>query len=315
MDRFSSMEAFVKVVADGGFAPASRGLRISPAMVGKHVRGLEARLGVRLLNRTTRAVSLTEAGRAYHARCVAILHSIAEAERTAEASNERPRGPLRITVPVGATASWIGPAIADFAATYPDVAMDVVCEDRVADLVQERFDVAIRIGVLSNSSMVARKLAPVALVLCAAPTYLARSGTPRTIEDLSKHSGLAYAYQWAGDGWSLNGEDGAERVVHMMNPVHRSNNGSVIQALALRGAGIAQLPLFMVEVDLAAGHLVEILPDRRPQDRWIHVIYPSGQQPVRTVRAFVDHLVPNCKAAQMAATAEGEIPRYREAAS
>lgn len=290
MDRFGSMEAFVRVVDAGGFAPAARALRLSPAMVGKHVRSLEARLGSRLLHRTTRSVALTDAGREFYERCRVILREVDEAERGAVARQQHPAGLLRVAAPAVFKDLRLAAAFTGFARAFPEVELEISCDDRVVDLVQGGFDVAVRLGRLPDSSLIARKLAPVHIVVCGAPAYLDRVGTPELLSDLARHRCLGYAYQWSGEGWAFAAEDERDLVVRLSGPAHRSNSAAVLRSLALAGEGLTQLPTFVVGEDLAAGRLVEVLAAHRPRGRWVHVVYPPGRHLPAAVRAFVDFL-------------------------
>ena len=290
MDRFASMEAFVQVVDQGGFAPAARALRISPAMVGKHIRSLEGRLGSRLLNRTTRSVALTDVGRDLYERCRLILHDVDEAERGAAARQQRPAGVLRVAAPAAFTDVLLAEVFARFVAVFPQIELDADCDDRVIDLVKGGFDVAVRLGRLPDSSLRARRLAPLSIVACGTPDYLQRAGTPRLLSDLAGHRCLGYANNWAGEGWAFSAEGKRDLVVRLSGPAHRSNSAAVLRGLALAGEGLAQLPTFIVGEDLAAGRLVEVLAEHRPRGQWVHAVYPPGRHLPASVRAFVDFM-------------------------
>ena len=200
MDRFVGMAVFAKVVESASFAAAARHFDISPAMVTKHVRRLEERLGVRLLNRTTRRVSATEVGQNYYERCLRILSEVEDAERAAGDLQAAPRGLLRVTASVSFGAHQLAPAIADYLVAYPDVSVDLILQHNYVDLVEERIDLAIRLGQLSVSSLIAKKLYAVEMVLCASPGYLAANGTPQRPRDLVKHNCLIYTYAARGSG-------------------------------------------------------------------------------------------------------------------
>ena len=291
MDRFAAIEAFVRVVESGGFAAAARSLRLSPAMVSKHVATLEARLATRLLHRTTRRVSLTDAGQAFYDRATLVLRELDDAERLTTAFQARPEGLLRLTAP-SAFASRLSPILSQFAEAYPGVRLDVLCDDKVVDLVENRLDLAIRIGRLPDSSLVARKIMPAPVAVCAAPSYLAARGTPSKLEDLVHHDCIAYTHQWAGEGWAFANADGTgEIVVRLANTPYRTNNAEIQRTLALSGKGLAQLPRFIVEEDIAAGRLVPVLTGMPNLDRWVHAVYPPGRQLPLTIRIFIDFLI------------------------
>lgn len=295
MDRLSSLTAFVQAVDLGGFAAAARQLRLSPAMVGKHVAFLEAQLGTRLLHRTTRRLTLTDAGRIFYDRAVRILREFEDAVRLTASYQENPEGLLRVTAPV-ALASRLAPLMADFASTYSKVRLDIICNDRVVDLVEQGFDLAIRVGRLPDSSLIARKLAPAPAIVCASPAYLQRRGIPNGLEDLKHHDCIAYEHQWAGGGWAFSNADrSGEIVVRLPAVAYRTNNLDVQRAMVLAGKGIAQLPLFSVEADIAAGRILPILEDVPTLERWLHAVYPPGRQIPLSLRVLVDFLVERFK--------------------
>jgi DNA-binding transcriptional LysR family regulator len=226
MDRLLSMEVFVAVVELGSLTAAAARHEMSPAMAAKHIKGLEARLGLRLMNRTTRRQSLTEAGQAYFARCKVILSDIRDAEQGAEAMRAAPRGHLRITSTVTFGSFALAPAIADYLSEYPDVSVDLALSDAVEDVVASRYDLAVRIGEPADSSLVARKIGRYQMIICAAPAYLQRHGTPETASDLARHQCLDFSYWNRRTGWRLNSEDGGAAY-----PAGRfvSNNGQALR--------------------------------------------------------------------------------------
>jgi DNA-binding transcriptional LysR family regulator len=289
MDRFASLQAFHRVVDEGGFAAAARSLRLSPAMVSKHVKDLEAQLGVRLLQRTTRRVALTDIGTVFYERSCRVLADLAAAERMASTSQDEPAGLLRVAAPAQFGELHFASALPDFAARHPRIRLEISCDDKVIDLVEGRFDAALRIGKLPDSSLVARKLAPISVLVCAAPAYLAEHGVPASPEALLHHPCLQYDYQWAGRGWDLRLDDGASSTaVRLGDSPYRSNNGEILRQFAIAGHGLAQLPDFMVVQDIIAGRLVEVLDRYRPEDRWVHAVVPPGHHLSATVRAFID---------------------------
>ena len=290
MDKLRSMEILVAVVDQGSFTAAAETFRISPVMVGKHIRQLEERLGTRLLARTTRRQSLTEIGRQYVEQCRQILAQIAAAETGAEAMRATPRGKLKITAPVSFGSECIAPLMADYLAAYPDVSLELNLNDRMADLVEEGFDAAIRIGALEDSGMVARPLRPYAMVICASPAYLARHGTPRTPDDLARHECVDFM-QWSRHmRWRLSGKaarhDGAADESRF-----RSNNGQALRMAALHGFGIVMQAEILLAGDIAAGRLVPLLADYVPAPRLMHLLYPRDRQPTPKLTTFIDFLL------------------------
>jgi DNA-binding transcriptional LysR family regulator len=289
MDRITGLSVFAKVVEGSSFAAAARHFGLSPAMVSKHILALEERLGARLLNRTTRRVSPTEIGRVFYERATRILADIDDAEQEASALQTTPRGLLRISGPLSFGTRQLAPAIADYLAACPAIEIDVTLSDRVADLVEEGFDLAIRIGRLADSSLVARRIAPCLLVACAAPAYLKKHGAPRRPADLAAHNCLGYSYAALRNEWRFSGPDGMEsvRVTGRLN----ANNGDILRLAALGGEGIILQPSFIVADDLAAGRLVPILPGYAPDEIAIHAVYPHSRHLSVKVRSFVDFLV------------------------
>ncbi|MDR3534185.1 MAG: LysR family transcriptional regulator [Rhodopila sp.] len=290
MDRLAAMAAFVQVVERGGFTAAAEELRLSRAMVSKHVQDLEEHLGARLLNRTTRKVSLTEIGRVYHERCAEILAEIAETEGAVGDLQARPRGRLRINAPVSFGALHLAALIADYMEAQPEVTIALTLNDRVVDLVEEGYDLAIRIARLPDSSLIARRLAPCRLVVCASPGYLGAHGRPRHPRDLTGHNCLGYSYGQARGEWRFEGPDGAVAV--RVRGSLEANNGDVLRAVALRGRGLVLVPSFIVGEDLMAGRLIPVLPEYRVPELTIHAVYPHARHLSAKVRSFVDFLVP-----------------------
>lgn len=289
MDRLTEMEAFVQVVDNGGFTEAARRLNLSKSAVSKHVAALEARLAVRLLNRTTRRVSPNELGLAYYDRARLVLAGAQEAERMVTAMQATPTGSLRISAPVSFGIRQLSGAIAGFLAAYPEVDVDMVFDDRFVELVAESYDLAIRIGVLEDSSFKARKLAETRRVLVASPGYLAAMGAPRTLDDLGAHKLLHYSNLATGNFWRLRGANGDERHVRVGGRL-TVNNGDSLMTAAAAGLGIALLPSFIIGDALDAGRLVEVLPDRAPDLLGVYAIYPQGPFPQPKLRAVVDFL-------------------------
>ncbi len=289
MDRVTSLSVFVKVVEGSSFAAAARHFGLSPAMVSKHIVSLEERLGARLLNRTTRQVSPTEIGREFYERSTRILADLDEAEQAASALQATPKGLLRLNGPLSFGIRHLAPAIIDYLAACPEAAIDVTLSDRVVDLVDEGFDLAIRIARLADSSLIARRIAPCRIVACAAPAYLKKHGAPRRPADLTAHNCLGYSYAALRNEWRFTGPDGAEsvRIAGRLN----ANNGDVLRLAALRGEGIVIQPTFLIGDDLASGELVSILPGFVPDELVIQAVYPHSRHLSVKVRSFIDFLV------------------------
>lgn len=288
MDRLKSMEVFAKVVDMGSFVAAAEALGISRPMASKHVQSLEAQLGVRLLNRTTRKISLTEAGRSFHLRCQSIFEEIDEALIEAGNLRTEPRGTLRINAPITFGRAHLTRTLASFQTRYPDVSIDLTLNDRFVDIVDEGFDLAIRVGRLGDSSLIARKLAPCRLVVCAAPDYLEARGTPQHPCELSGHNCLIYGYFTQDKTWSFEEEGSVLNVP--VDGDFRTNLGEAVVEAAAAGRGIILEPSFTVAPYLEDGRLVPILADYRPRDLTIHAVYPSSRLLPQKVRMLIDHL-------------------------
>lgn len=299
MDRFEAITAFIKVVEAGSFARAAERLGVSVSSVSRHVAELEAHLDARLLNRTTRRLSLTEAGRAFHERCVQLLADLEEAEASAGAGTAVPRGTLRVSCGVSFGTQHVAPAVAAFMAKYPDVRLDLELSDRVVDLVDEGFDAAVRIGAVGGQNLVARRVGDTRLVCCASPAYLARYGEPRTPEDLARHACLLYQYLPQRDTWMFVDRAGAPRRVRVAGPAY-ANNGKFLATLAEAGVGICYEPDFIVGSAIRAGNLVAVLRSYGPVAGEINVVYASRRHLSAKVRAFADFLVERFKTPEWA---------------
>jgi DNA-binding transcriptional LysR family regulator len=291
LDRVTSMQVFVRVAALGSFSAAARALNLSQTMVTKHVAALEERLGVKLLHRSTRRLVLTEGGRTYLAACERILAEIEEAEASASLDRIEPRGILRLNVPLTFGFRHIAPAIPEFTRLHPAVSFDLGLADRYVDLIEEGLDLAIRIGRLKDSSLVARRLAACRTVVCAAPSYLKEHGTPQTLDDLARHNCLGYTLPSAigANRWTF-GTDG-ETVVPVQGNL-RANNGDALLAAAVAGQGLIYQPTFIVGDGLRDGSLVPVLGGYPTYQLGIHAVLPSGRQApakVRTFLAFLTH--------------------------
>lgn len=288
MDTLTSMKAFAAVVDTGSFAAASDRLAMSRAMTSKYVAHLEEHLGTRLLQRTTRKLTLTESGTAYYDRCVQILADIAEAEEGAVHHTESPRGTLRMTIPVSFGNLHMGPVIADYLKQYPEVKIDMLLTDRRVDLIEEGLDLAIRIGTLPESGLIAKKLGSDHVVICGAPDYLERHGIPKTPAELARHNCLTYSYSSSGDEWKLNGADGSHTV--KVSGSLRATNGDMVKLAALGGVGLIRQPTFLAAQDIRAGRLVEVLSEYTSSELGIYAVYPSRKHLSAKVRSFVDFM-------------------------
>ena len=291
-----ALTAFVRTVDRGSQAAAARELGITPAMVGRHLRALEDRLGARLLNRTTATQSLTEAGTAFFARATAVLEALDAAEHASADPGAVPRGLLRVNGPMVFGVRFLAEAVAAFCQAHPAVNVDLTLNDRVVDLVEEGFDVAVRIGRLAESSLVARRLASCRLVACASPEYLRRhGGAPDTPADLRRHNCLIYSYASAGgSAWTFvkPGRDGqnAEEYVRLSGTL-AANNGEALLEAALAGLGVIIEPTFIVCEALRTGRLVTLLPGYRLPELPIHAVFPSSRHLAPKVRGLVDFLL------------------------
>ena len=265
-------------------------MQVSQALVTKQIQELEGWLGARLLNRTTRRLSLTEVGTAFYDRAARILEAVEEARNAAGALHMAPRGRLRINAPVSFGLLHLAPAITDFLERFPDISVEMLVNDRVVDLLEGEFDVGVRIGRLRDSSLIARRIGPIRLAVCAAPEYLARHGEPKTPEDLAKHHCLEYTYFESRGEWRLLNPKGDEIVVPVSGR-YLANNADVLRTTAIAGGGVILLPTFIVGDDLRAGRLVRLLPDYPPPEQGLHALYPPGRHLSAKVRSFVDFLV------------------------
>jgi len=289
MDKLQAIVAFSSVVEAGSFARAAQRLDVSVSAVSRHVSELEAHLDARLLNRTTRRLSLTETGRAFYERSVQLLSDLAEAEEAAHAGTASPRGTLRITCAITFGTRHFAPVIASFAARYPDVRLDIDLSDRAVDLVDEGYDAALRIGLIGSQQLVGRKVAETRMICCAAPAYVARHGAPKKPEELARHRCLTYEYLGARNTWRFRAADGEEHAIRVSGPLH-SNSGRFLEAMAVEGLGIAYEPDFIVGPDLHAGHLVRLLERWELPSSPIYVVYPSRRHLSAKVRAFAEHV-------------------------
>ena len=289
MDRFLEMQTFNAVVDAGSFVGAADALNLSKAAVSRYVVDMETRLGVRLLHRTTRKLSLTEEGQVFYARSKELLANLQEAEDEATARSDAARGLLRINAPFTFGILHLAPLWGAFKAQHPKVSLDVTLADRLVDLVEEGYDMAIRIATLENSSLVSKRLATTRMVLCASPAYLQQAGTPLHPAELARHAVISYSYWSTKDEWRFTGPDGPVTV--KTHPCIHTNNGDTCRAAALSHQGIILQPSFLVGRDLAQGTLVELMPDYRSIELGIYAVYPTRKHVSAKVRALIDFLV------------------------
>jgi DNA-binding transcriptional LysR family regulator len=288
MDRFAEMQTFAAVVDAGSFVKAAEALAMSKAAVSRYVGELEARLGVRLLHRTTRRLSLTEEGQLFHARCRDLLAELAEAEAEITRGIAEASGLVRVNAPVTFGILHLAPLWGRFRALHPKVALDITLNDRVVDLVEEGYDLAVRIAALPDSTLVSKRLSTTRMLLCASPRYLADHGTPSHPGELAQHAVMAYSYLATRDEWHFDGPQG--RVSVRTQPWLRTNSGDTCRTAALAHQGIVLQPSFMVGDDVGAGRLVEVLPAYRGVELGIHAVYPTRKHVSPKVRLLIDFL-------------------------
>lgn len=288
MDKFLEMQAFVAVVDAGSFVKAADALGASKPAISRYVSDLEKRLGVRLLQRTTRRLSLTEEGQVFHARCKELLAGVDEAESEITSGGGEASGLVRLNVPVTFGVRHLAPLWGRFMEAHPKVTLDITLADRVIDLVEEGYDLAVRIATLPSSTLVSRRLATTRMVLCASPQYIRQRGEPVHPRELVDHQVLAYSYWSTKDEWHFDGPDGAVRV--KTRPRLHTNSGDTCRAAALSHQGVILQPTFLVGDDLAAGTLVELMPGYQSIELGIYAVYPTRKHVAAKVRALIDFL-------------------------
>jgi len=291
LDRITGMQVFARVAALGSLSAAARALGMSQTMATKHIAAIEDRLGVKLLHRTTRRLTLTDAGRNYLEAAERILVEIEDADAAAAAETTHVGGTLRLNAPVSFGIREIAPLLPELSRRHPALAVDLGLNDRNVDLIEEGWDLVIRIGTLADSSMIARRLASCRMAVCAAPSYLAEHGWPRTVADLERHACLGYTLsRTAGaDRWSFG--PGGKATVAIRSSL-KANNGDVLAAAAIAGQGIVYLPTYLVAREVAAGLLIPLKLDHDPIELGgVYAAYPADRRPPAKVRATVDFLV------------------------
>ena len=295
MDHISRLGVFIAVVQARSFAGAARDLGITSSAVSKQVQNLELDLQVKLLNRTTRNVSVTEEGAIYFERAKRALDDLQEAKEQIYELKSHPRGPLKVSLPLSLGVKYLGQAVAQFAATYPDVELDVSLDERFVDIVSEGFDLVLRIGSLKDTSLIARRLASCPFVLCASAGYLERNGTPKAPEDLLEHNVLAYTRNTGLHEWRFKDSEGQTGQVSLSGSF-KSDSGDVLCHTAVEGVGIAILPVFYAAEHLKSRRLLQLLPDYHTwPERDIHAVFQPNRFQSTRLRLFVDHLAATCK--------------------
>lgn len=290
MDRLTEMEAFATVVDQGGFTDAARKMGISKSAVSKHVSSLEARLGARLLNRTTRRVSPTEIGLVYYDRARRVLNDAGEADSIVSAMQSAPSGVLRMSVATDFGVSLLSPILDEFLADYPDISVNMVLKNRYVELISEGFDMAIRVGEMEDSSLRARKISETTQRLIASPKYFEQHGRPERIDDLNEHRLLHYSNQASANVWKITAPSGEVRQVRGTGWLTVNDGQSLLNA-AVKGMGIAYLPSFLYHDAMAEGLVEDVMPDLPETTLGIYAVYPPGRFTQPKVRAFIDFLV------------------------
>jgi len=289
MDSLTDIAVFVQVVDAGSFTAAAEKLGLSKSVVSKYVTRLEERLGARLLNRTTRRLSLTEVGHAFYTRSLQGLREIEEAEAEVSKLQSAPRGVLRLNAPMSFGIMHVAPALSGFLAQYPELSVDMSLDDRRVDLIEEGFDLAIRIGELPDSSLVARRLGPCRHVVCGSPDYFKKHGEPKTLEDLSNHNAIIYKYQDTPKEWHFVAPNKNIIRVAVSGNIQINNSLGLREAL-LQGAGITLTPTFVAGQDIKTGKLKAVLTDHKVMEVSIYAVYPQRRHLSPKVKAFVEYM-------------------------
>lgn len=281
---------FTKVVETKSFTGAADALGLPKSTVSRKLAQLEERLGVRLVQRTTRKLALTEIGEAYYERCARIVADIQSAEQVVTDMQATPRGRLRLTASVDFSTRWLGGIVADFLAAHPDINIELEATDRIVDLIEEGFDLAVRFGPLPESTLIARRLTALSLVLCASPEYLAKRGTPKTIDELDEHDHVLFTPSSRNQSWTLVGPGDATYEFGRPARFASNNFGSVIEVARAAG-GISLISEFMISTEIKSGTLVPVLPEWRTRPSEAHAVYAARQNMPPRLTLFLDHLV------------------------
>jgi len=293
MDKLACMRAFVTVVEAGGFSQAARRLDVSKALISKQINQLEESLDARLLHRTTRRVSTTSTGQAYFEQCRPLLDEFDQLDASLQFANATPMGELHVAAPATFAEMHLMSAVSEFASLYPDVIVNLDLTDRFVDLVEDRIDVAIRIGSLSDSTLVARKMGTISMLLCASPSYLTAKGEPRTPHQLIDHQCVLDSNYPGGRHWTLGSGD--KLVTIDMQPHIKVNSARAARELVLADHGVAFLPSFAVAEDISQGRLTKILPDYVSEPIGIYAVYLHRKHLSAKVRLFIDFVIDHCK--------------------
>lgn len=288
MDLITSMSIFNRIVEAGSFTAVARETGLSQPTVSKHVAELENRLGIKLLNRSTRQLSLTEAGKEYYDRCTRILNELEELESSVGQCRTEPTGTLRVNVPVTFGRMYLLPILWEFMRKYPDLKLDLVMDDGYVDLVKDGVDLAIRVGPLTDSTLIARKIGDSPRVTVVSPDYLAEHGEPKTLSDLEEHSCIVYTYLTTRNEWYFNGARGEEKL--RVSGHFSASSPDAIHDAVIAGVGIAVAPLWLIHDALTKGKVKAILTDYDPTPLEIHAVYPDRRYVPSRVRLFIDHL-------------------------
>jgi DNA-binding transcriptional LysR family regulator len=290
MSQLEDMRILVEIVDRGSFSAAALRLGQTKQLISRRIMALEDRLGVQLLVRTTRKLTLTELGLEYVERARRILVDVDDADQAMTSHVTQPKGTLRITTPLSFGQSHLSDILAGFLSLHPDVKLDLDMTDRPTDLIAERYDLAIRIGTLRDSSLIARRLMAVHLAICGTPAYFARFGTPETLADLKSHNCLEYRHS-TGTAWPLTIAGKLEHVP--VSGRYCANNGDVLRDAALAGLGLVQLPTFIIQPEVDQGRLITVLDDHAPPPSGAYIVYPGHRQHSRLVRVFTDYITAN----------------------
>lgn len=293
MDRFTSMQVYTSVVELGSFTAAANVFRMSTGMVTKHINSIEKRLDATLIKRTTRRLQVTEVGKAYYENCKEILKKIEDSEAGAAVLNGKPKGLLKVTASIWYGSISIAPIVCDYLERFPDVSVELSLSDRFVDIIDENFDVAIRIGELSDSSLIARKLSTFEMSICAAPAYLSKHGTPTKPEDLKNHQCLGFTNWRSQSGWKV-----VEKSLTNQSFQHSrfdSNNGQALREAALRGIGMIMMPKVLLENEIQSGQLVEVLKEFTPPAKPVNAVYLKERQATPKLTSFIEFLIQNIK--------------------
>ena len=289
MDKFEAMRVFCSVIEAGSFVAAAEQTGLSTTAVSRMVAQLESQLSVRLINRTTRRMNPTNEGFAYFERCTQLLADLEEAEASVAGEARHPRGRLRLTAPIALATLRLAPAFAAFCRTYPDITLDIVLSDSVADFVEEGLDLAIRVGKVGSENLVARHIGDTTLLIAASPDYLAYAGQPKHPEDLLRHACFTYTYSATGNQWQFEDGKGQPVSVRIGGSVN-ANNGMLLAEMAAAGSGIVLAPCFILQPLIASGRLIQVLPEWKQRRLPIHVVYPTRRHLSAKVQAMTGFL-------------------------